>query len=104
MSYENAYTYQRRPLIVHAVRLTEAGQIPGTHTNAGFIRRAIADRRIVYSGGQWLAYRGEAHRQIAYPGQWLVFTGKDLHASVMDDADFRALFDAHVLEDEEEDA
>lgn len=102
MSFENAYTYQRRPLAIHAVRLTATGQIPGTHTGAAFIRRAIEERRIVYSGSQWIAYLGEAHRQIAYPGQWLVFTGADLHASVMDDADFRALFDAAPAEDEEE--
>ena len=45
---------------------------------------------------------GEAHRQIAYPGQWLVFTGADLHAIVMDDMEFRALFDAAPAEDAEE--
>jgi len=102
MSFENAYTYQRRPLTIRAVRLTATGQIPGTHTGATFIRRAIDERRIVYSGGEWIAYHGEAPRQIAYPGQWLVFTGDDLHASVMDDADFRALFDAAPAENEEE--
>jgi len=102
MSFESAYTYQRRPLTVQAVRLTTTGHIPGTHTGAAFIRRAIDERRIVYSAGQWIAYLGETHRQIAYPGQWLVFTGADLHASVMYDADFRALFDAAPAEDEEE--
>jgi len=104
MTFENAYTYRRKPQIVHAVRLTAEGNIPVTHTGAAFVRRAIAERRIVWANGQWLAYMGENHRRFAYPGDWLVFTGKELNARVMTDADFRALFDAYIEAEEEEDA
>lgn len=103
MSFENAYTYQRKPQIVHAVRLTAQGYIPVTHVGTWWVRQAERDRRIVWANGQWLAYMGENRRRFAYPGDWLVFTGKESHASVMTDEDFRALFDAYAEAEEEED-
>lgn len=103
MTFENAYTYRRKPQVVHAVRMTAEGNIPITHAGTWWMRQAARDRRIVWANGQWLAYMGENHRRVAYPGDWLVFIDKDLNAVVMTDADFRALFEAHV-EEEEEDA
>lgn len=92
--FENEEIYRRKPETVHAVRLTAEGNVPITHADAGWVKAAVADKRLKYApDGYWFANTG-VNLQAAYPGDWLVLDDGTGKVSVWGDERFRAGYEA----------
>ena len=99
--FENEERYRRKPDIVHAVRLTAGGVIPIMHADMGWIKKAVADKRLSYRpGGNWFANTGVA-LQAAYGGDWLVLHDTTGTVEVLRDEDFRARYEVIPFAEDE---
>lgn len=83
--------YRRKPITVHALRLTPDGNIP--QPAAAWVERAIADKRLRRGASNWFARPGTVHSAAAHGGDWLVLDDATGEVDVVGDTRFRALYE-----------
>ncbi len=100
MSFENQERYRRKPDLVQAVRLTAEGNVPITHADADWIKRALADKRLQWTGTQYFVNVGSIYATAAYPGDWLTLHD-DGRLEALTDGRFREMYEAIPFEEDE---